>query len=100
MTERISTEEVRRIADLAFLHLEPDEVELFADQLTAVLDHASQMGDMDLSGVEPMTRPVPLSNVMRADEVGELLDRDEVLAAAPATEDGQFSVPPVLGEGR
>lgn len=100
MTERISTDEVRRIADLAFLHLEPDEVELFTSQLAAVLDHASDMGNMDLAGVVPMMRPVPLSNVMREDEVGEVLDRDEVFASAPATEDGQFSVPPVLGESR
>ena len=45
-----------------------------------------------------MARPVPLSNVLRADEPGEPLERDQVLAAAPAAEDGQFRVPPVLGE--
>lgn len=100
MTERISTDDVRKIADLAFLHLEPDELELFTGQLAAVLDHASQMGDVDLSGVEPMTTPLPLSNVMRSDEVGELLDREEVLKSAPAVEDGQFRVPPVLGDAR
>lgn len=100
MTERISTDDVRRIADLAFLHLEPHEVELFTGQLSAVLDHASAMGDLDLTGVEPMTRPLPLSNVMRGDQIGELLDRDDVLASAPAVEDGQFRVPPVLGDER
>lgn len=100
MSERISTDDVRKIAGLAFLHLEPDEVELFTGQLAAVLDHASDMGNLDLSGVEPLMRPIPLSNVMRDDEVGPLLDRDEVFASAPAVEDGQFSVPPVLGDDR
>jgi aspartyl-tRNA(Asn)/glutamyl-tRNA(Gln) amidotransferase subunit C len=35
-------------------------------------------------------------NVLRADEVGETLDRDEVLAAAPAVEDARFRVPRIL----
>ena len=45
-----------------------------------------------------MARPIPLVNVFRADEPGAALDRDEVLACAPVSEDGQFRVPPVLGE--
>lgn len=100
MTERISTDDVRKIADLAFLHLESEEVELFTGQLADVLEYAADMGNLDLTGIEPMMRPIPLANVMRDDEVGDLLSRDEVLASAPATEDGQFMVPPVLGEDR
>ena len=98
MNERITTQDVEKVAKLALLHLEPNELETFTDQLAAILDHATDMRQLDLSGVEPMTRPVPLSNVMRADEVGRTLDREEVLAVAPATEDGQFMVPPVLGD--
>ena len=45
-----------------------------------------------------MARPIPLSNVMRADEPGPTLDREEVLEAAPVVEDHQFRVPPSLGE--
>lgn len=98
MNERITRDDVEKVARLALLHLEPAELDVFTEQLAAVLDHASDMQQLDLSGVEPMTRPVPLTNVMRADEVGALLDRDEVLRMAPATEDGQFLVPPVLGD--
>lgn len=98
MNERITTDDVEKVARLALLHLEPDELELFTSQLAAVLDHASDMQRLDLSDIEPMARPVPLSNVMRNDEIGELLDREEILAMAPSVEDGQFRVPPVLGE--
>lgn len=98
MNDRISKDDVEKVARLALLHLEPSELETFTGQLAAILDHASDMGQLDLSGVEPMTQPVPLSNVMRVDEVGELLDRGDVLASAPCSEDGQFRVPPVLGE--
>jgi aspartyl-tRNA(Asn)/glutamyl-tRNA(Gln) amidotransferase subunit C len=45
-----------------------------------------------------MTHPVPLSNVLRDDVVRPCLDRDEVLAAAPAAESNRFAVPPILGE--
>ena len=45
-----------------------------------------------------MTQPYPLSNVLREDIVGDCLDRDEVLAQAPAAEDGRFRVPLILGD--
>jgi aspartyl-tRNA(Asn)/glutamyl-tRNA(Gln) amidotransferase subunit C len=47
-----------------------------------------------------MTQPYPLVNVLRDDVEADTLDRDEVLAAAPAAEDGRFRVPPILGGGQ
>jgi aspartyl-tRNA(Asn)/glutamyl-tRNA(Gln) amidotransferase subunit C len=44
-----------------------------------------------------MTQPYPLSNVFREDVVVTGLDREEVLANAPAAEDGRFRVPPIVG---
>jgi aspartyl-tRNA(Asn)/glutamyl-tRNA(Gln) amidotransferase subunit C len=98
MTERITTSEVEKVAKLARLRLTDDELDRFTGQLAAVLDHAADLDGLDLDGVEPMAHPVPLTNVLRPDVPGDALDRDEVLAVAPAAEDGQFRVPPVLGE--
>jgi aspartyl-tRNA(Asn)/glutamyl-tRNA(Gln) amidotransferase subunit C len=98
MTERITTSDVQKVATLARLRLNDDELERFTGQLAAVLEHAADLESLDLSGVEPMAHPVPLTNVLRADVPGAPLDRDEVLASAPAAEDGLFRVPPVLGE--
>jgi aspartyl-tRNA(Asn)/glutamyl-tRNA(Gln) amidotransferase subunit C len=53
---------------------------------------------LDTEGVPPTAHPLPLVNVFRPDEVHPCLPRDEVLAAAPATEDGRFRVPRILGE--
>ena len=75
-----------------------DELETFTGQLAEILEHANDIASLNLEGVAPMARPVPLENVFRADVPGEPLDRDEVLASAPAPENGQFRVPPVLGE--
>lgn len=98
MSERISTEQVAHVARLARLDLTEEELEHYTDQLAAILDHAADIEALDLEGVEPMTHPVPLVNVLREDIVRPCLDRDEVLAAAPAAESGRFKVPPILGE--
>jgi aspartyl-tRNA(Asn)/glutamyl-tRNA(Gln) amidotransferase subunit C len=98
VSERISTEQVAHVARLARLDLTADELDHYTDQLAAILDHAADIEALDLDGVEPMTHPVPLRNVLREDVEVPCLDRDEVLAAAPAAESGRFKVPPILGE--
>lgn len=97
MTERITTDDVAKVAKLARLRLSDEELTRFTDQLADVLEHAADLQSLDLDGVEPMARPVPLSNVLRPDVPGPSLARDEVLASAPLTENGMFRVPPVLG---
>lgn len=84
---------------LARLAMTDDEVERATRQLAGMLEHFADIDALDLDGVEPMTQPLPLANVLRADVVGVTLDRDEVLAAAPAAEDGRFRVPPMVEEG-
>ncbi len=83
---------------LARLALTADELERYTGQLAGVLDHFADIDALSLDGVQPMTQPYPLANVLREDIVGDCLDRDEVLAQAPAAQDGRFRVPPILGE--
>ena len=68
-------------------------------QLDGMLEHFADVDALDLSDVAPMAQPYPLVNVLRPDVARPCLDRDEVLAAAPAAEDGCFRVPPIGGEG-
>jgi aspartyl-tRNA(Asn)/glutamyl-tRNA(Gln) amidotransferase subunit C len=95
---RITPDDVRHVARLARLDVTDDEIELFAGQLDAVLDHAQDVEALDTAGVPPTAHPLPLVNVLRDDIPGASLDRDEVLAMAPAAEDGRFRVPRILGE--
>ncbi|HEY7136025.1 MAG TPA: Asp-tRNA(Asn)/Glu-tRNA(Gln) amidotransferase subunit GatC [Acidimicrobiia bacterium] len=95
---RITPDDVSHVARLARLALTADEVERFTGQLEAILEHAAQVSALDTDGVEPTAHPLPLSNVLRPDEPRPCLPRDEVLAAAPAAEDGRFRVPRILGE--
>ena len=95
--EPISRETVQKVARLARLELNDAEVERMTQQLAGMLEHFRDVDALDLSNVEPLTQPIPLSNVLRDDIVAPSLDRDEVLGSAPAAQDGRFRVPPIVG---
>ena len=96
-SERISAEVVVKVSRLARLDVTPDEVQRITTQMAGMLEHFADIDALDLSDIEPMTQPYPLSNVFREDVVITGLDREEVLANAPAAEDGRFRVPPIVG---
>jgi aspartyl-tRNA(Asn)/glutamyl-tRNA(Gln) amidotransferase subunit C len=97
VSDRISVDDVAKVARLARLALTDEELQRATAQLGDVLEHFADIDELDLDGVEPMTQPFPLTNVLRDDVVAPSLDRDEVLAAAPDVEDGRFRVPPIIG---
>ena len=97
MSERISTSDVIKVAKLARLDLDPEAIERTTAQLSGMLEHFADIDALDLSAVQPMNQPYPLSNVFRDDIIRGGLARDEVLAAAPDAADGRFRVPPILG---
>lgn len=86
-----------KVARLARLHLTDAEVDRMTNQLAGMLEHFRDVDALDLSNVEPLSQPIPLSNVLREDVETPSLDRDEVLASAPAAQDGRFRVPPIIG---
>ncbi|MCW2653924.1 MAG: aspartyl-tRNA(Asn)/glutamyl-tRNA(Gln) amidotransferase subunit [Mycobacterium sp.] len=95
---QISRDEVAHLARLARLALSDAELDSFAGQLDAILGYVSQIQSVDVSGVEPTDNPLKAVNVMRPDVVEPSLPRELVLAEAPATVDGRFAVPRILGE--
>jgi aspartyl-tRNA(Asn)/glutamyl-tRNA(Gln) amidotransferase subunit C len=95
---RLTRADVEHVARLARLDLSDAEIEMFTAQLAGILDHAAQVAALDTADVPPTAHPLPLVNVLRADERRPCLPRDEVLASAPASEDGRFRVPRILGE--
>ena len=97
MSDRLSPDVVAKVARLARLDLTPDELDRATDQLSDMLDHFADIDALDLGEVEPLNSPYPLVNVLRDDVEQPTLDRDEVMASAPKSEDGRFWVPPVLG---
>jgi aspartyl-tRNA(Asn)/glutamyl-tRNA(Gln) amidotransferase subunit C len=98
MSSPLTREEVAYVAKLARLTLSEAELDLFTEQLSQVLEHASDMNSLNLDNVVATAHPFGLINVVRADEVRASLNRDEVLAMAPETQDGRFVVPRIMGE--
>ncbi len=98
MPERLTRADVEHVARLARLALSDEELERFTGQLAAILEHAARVAALDTAGVVPTAHPIPLSNVLRPDEIRPGLPRDEVLAMAPEAEDGRFRVPRMMTE--
>jgi aspartyl-tRNA(Asn)/glutamyl-tRNA(Gln) amidotransferase subunit C len=90
----ISREQVLHVARLARLALSEEEVERLGAQLGAILDAVSKVSELDLSDVPPTSHPLDLVNVLADDEPRPSWPREDVLANAPAVEDGAFRVPP------
>lgn len=94
----LTAEDVAYVAGLARLDLGPEEIDRFAGQLSAVLEHVEAIRRLDLAGLAPTAHPLALENVLRDDERRPGLSRDDVLAGAPEAENGCFVVPRILGE--
>ncbi|MGQ0823926.1 MAG: Asp-tRNA(Asn)/Glu-tRNA(Gln) amidotransferase subunit GatC [Actinomycetota bacterium] len=97
-SERITRADVEHVARLARLALTAEEIDSLTVELAGILEHAAKVSALDTDGVPPTAHPLPLVNVVRADEVRAGVDREEVLAEAPAAEGGRFRVPRILGE--
>jgi aspartyl-tRNA(Asn)/glutamyl-tRNA(Gln) amidotransferase subunit C len=95
---RVSRDDVAHLARLARLAVTEQELDIFAAQLDVILTAVARVGEVAAADIPPTTHAVPLSNVMRNDEVRPSLPRAAILAAAPSVEDGKFRVPRILGE--
>jgi aspartyl-tRNA(Asn)/glutamyl-tRNA(Gln) amidotransferase subunit C len=92
----ITRDDVAHLARLARLALTEEELDHFAGQLEVILGSVARVGEVAAGDIPPTSHALPLTNVFRADEVKPCLPVDEVLAAAPAAEDGRFRVPRIL----
>ena len=93
MIERKDVEHVARLARLA---LTDAEIERMREQLNGILAYIEKLNELDTSDVEPTSHAVPLVNVMRDDEAGPCLPREEALANAPDRAGEFFRVPRII----
>jgi len=92
----LTLSQVDHIAGLARLKLTSEEKERFRQQLSAILDYASRLTDLDTSAIPPTSSVLPERSVLRPDQARPGLSRQELLQNAPQAEGGMFRVPPVL----
>jgi aspartyl-tRNA(Asn)/glutamyl-tRNA(Gln) amidotransferase subunit C len=87
---------VRHIAKLARIAVSDEEVSALAPELSNILGWIEQLGEVDVSGVQPMTAVIPNKLRLREDVVTDGGIRDAVLANAPNAEHGFFAGPKVI----
>lgn len=87
---------VTRIAKLARIAITPQEAQKLAPELDNILHWIEQLGEVDTSGVEPMTAVIPNHLRLRDDVVTDGGVREAVLSNAPQAEHGFFTVPKVI----
>jgi len=94
----IDRETVMHVARLSRLELTEEEIAIFPEQLSEILEAAEALQKVDTSGVEPTYHVASIHNVFREDEPHPSMAKEQVLADAPQVQDGMFRVPRILEE--
>ena len=87
---------IDQIAELARLHLKPEEREKLSRDLEKILDYVDQLKELKTDNVPPTTHVLPLQNVFRKDQAVPHQVREDVLKRAPNREGNFFKVPKVI----
>ena len=93
MANVISDETIEYVGILAKLELSDEEKEAAKKDMGRMLDYIDKLGELDTTGVEPMSHVFPVHNVFREDVVENGDDRENILKNAPDSKDGAFKVP-------
>jgi aspartyl-tRNA(Asn)/glutamyl-tRNA(Gln) amidotransferase subunit C len=88
----LSADDVRHVAFLARLGLDPGEEEFYAEQLAGILALIDRLQEVDVDHIPPTAQVVPLQARLRKDEPVPGLTQEQALAGAPEAEDGFFVV--------
>ncbi|MEQ1740277.1 MAG: Asp-tRNA(Asn)/Glu-tRNA(Gln) amidotransferase subunit GatC [Methyloglobulus sp.] len=92
----LTADDVKKIAYLARLGIDQQDVESYTKDLSGMLELMTQMGETNTEGVLPMAHPMDQSQRLRVDEVTEQDNRNNFQAIAPQIEEGLYLVPKVI----
>jgi len=95
---KITKEEVKKVAHLARLELNENEINNHAQQLEKILDYIKQLEKIDTEEVPCTTRAIEVVNVFRKDEKKNSDCNEDLLELGPSREDKYFKVPKIINE--
>lgn len=95
---KIKKDEVKKVAKLARLELNEDEINNHAEQLEKILDYIKQLDKIDTDKVPCTTRAIEVTNVFRKDENKKYQNTEDLLDLAPSREDKFFKVPKIISD--
>ncbi|BDR56446.1 Asp-tRNA(Asn)/Glu-tRNA(Gln) amidotransferase subunit GatC [Xylocopilactobacillus apis] len=94
----ISKEEVKKIAVLAKLKYNDEELNNFSDQFQDIIKFFDTLDKVDTNGVDPTYQSGDLENVFRSDIAKKSNEREALLKNAPTSKDGLIEVPSIIEE--
>ena|SRR5579864_7842152 len=94
----LTPEQVRHVAMLARLGLEPGDEEYYAEQLSGILQHIDRLQQVNTDDIPPTAQVVEISSILREDVARPGLSQEQALVNAPAAVDGYFRVPSIQEE--
>jgi len=95
---KINKDEVKKVAHLARLELNENEINNHAEQLEKILDYIKQLEQIDTDDIPCTTRAIEVTNVFRKDENKNSECTEEILELGPSREDKYFKVPKIINE--
>ena len=96
--KRISSDEVKKVAQLARLELNENEINQHAEQLEKILEYIKQLEKINTEDIPCTTRAIEVVNVLRKDEKRNYENSEEILDLAPSRENKFFKVPKIINE--
>lgn len=93
-----ATQDVARIAELARLDIEPDQLEKVSANFSEILEYFNRLEKVDTSGIEPIYHATSMPGETMAEDIQEpsAMALEEVMNNAPLTRNNQFRVPKVI----
>lgn len=93
---QISSDDIKKVANLARLQLEQAEVDSMAEQIGKILNYVDKLNQLDTTGITPTTHALSITNAFREDEVVPSLPQEEALKNGPDQNGEAFVVPRVI----
>ena len=94
--QKLTEEEVKKIADLAKIALNEKEIVVFKEQLSSILEFVDSLNETNTAQIEPLSQSTDLKNVFRNDEIKPGLSQKQALANAPVAYNGYFKTKAVF----
>ena len=96
--KRISSDEVKKVAQLARLELNESQIQQHAEQLEKILDYINQLEKINTANIPCTTRAIEVVNVLRKDEKKDFKNSEELLDLAPTREKEYYKVPKIIND--
>lgn len=92
----ISVEDIKHLTRLSKLHFNQVEAGYYVQDLKRIIEYVEKLNEIDLEGITPTAHILPISNVLREDEVRQSMPVSEILKNAPDAQEDCFHVPQVV----